>query len=119
MGTALQDDDLLESLRKRIATRERRIKDLQVVISEHREQLRDAYRKLEIAQDRKEFDPLKAFIKVKSSDRGWNAASIMSFVEWAIGHGLTPSHIEQASKPKPNLPEPPNSPTRKRLEVNL
>ena len=119
MGTALQDDKLLETLRKRIAIRERRITDLKVVISEHREQLRDAYRKLEIAQDRNEFDPLKAFIKVKSSHQGWNAASIMSFVTWAIGQGLTPAQIEQASRPKPELLEPPKQPLRKKLEVEL
>ena len=119
MHIALQDADPFAGLRKSITKRERRIKDLKEAISRQREQLRDAYRKLELAEDRKEFDALKAFIKVKSTDQGWSAASIMSFVDWAIGRGLTPQQIEHASKPKQELLEQPKSPVRNRLEVDL
>jgi hypothetical protein len=113
MNTALQNSDPFAGLRKRIATLEKRIGNLKQAISEQREQLRDAYRRLEVAQDRREFDSLKAFIRVKSADRGWNAASIMSFVTWAISQGLSSAQIAEAAKPKPELIEPQKSQVRK------
>lgn len=119
MDSALQDNDPFAGLRKRIATLEKRVGSLKQALSEQREQLRDAYRRLEVAHDRREFDSLKAFIRVKSADHGWNAASIMSFVNWAISQGLRPAQITEATKPKPELTEPQKPPVRKKLEVEL
>ncbi|MCZ8311780.1 MAG: hypothetical protein O9320_13090 [Magnetospirillum sp.] len=119
MDNAIQDIDPFGGLRKRIATLEKRIENLKQGISEQREQLRDAYRRLEVAQDRREFDSLKAFIRVKSADHGWGATSLLSFAKWAIAQGFTPDQLIDAAQQKSKMAAPPKPPPKKSIEIEL